>query len=278
MGRLATADWNVTDLIFRLKSVRTAQLTRRPFAVNHSIPFLNEEAFAETLVAMPAVISFALGDPGDLVTRAHDKGIKVMQMVNSVAQAERALAQGVDIINAQGTEAGGFSGTISTMILVPQVVDAVRTVPVVASGGVFDGRGLAAAIVLGAQGVALGTRFLASVEAPIDETWKRSIIGASSEQIVRVPSWKEVFPVTSSRGYEVAPNSIQTYFTEECGQIHGMEENASEQLNKRLMNAVREGKFLELVPLTGQTAGAIRDIELAGDIVHRIAVEAKAAL
>jgi len=121
LGTLASALSSVED--FRRQLARAARLTTRPIAVNHSIPFFNEEAFAATLAARPAVVSFALGDPGDLVARAHDAGIKVMQMVNSVAQAERALAQRVDIINAQGTEAGGFSGTISTMILVPQVVE-----------------------------------------------------------------------------------------------------------------------------------------------------------
>jgi nitronate monooxygenase/enoyl-[acyl-carrier protein] reductase II len=110
------------------------------------------------------------------------------------------------------------------MILIPQVVDAVGDVPVVASGGIFDGRGLAAVITLGAQGVALGTRFLASVEAPIDVTWKRSITTARSDQVVRVPGWNEVFPLTSSRGYDVAPNSLQTPFTEECGQVRGLGE------------------------------------------------------
>lgn len=99
-----------------------------------------------------------------------------------------------------------------------------------------------------------------------------------SEQVVRVPGWNEVFPLTSSRGYDVAPNSLQTPFTEECGQVRGLGESETKRLNGRLMNAVRDGKFFELVPLTGQTAGAIRDIESAGDIVHRIVAEAEASL
>ena len=276
LGTLASALISIED--FKSQLARTAELTARAFAVNHSIPFFKEETFAATLAAKPAVISFALGDPGDLVARAHDAGIKVMQMVNTVEQAARAVTQGADIINAQGTEAGGFSGTISTMILIPQVVDVVGDVPVVASGGIFDGRGLAAAITLGAQGVALGTRFLASVEAPIDDTWKSSITTARSDQVVRVPGWNEEFPLTSSRGYDVAPNSLQTPFTEECGQVRGLGESQTKRLNGRLMAAVREGKFFELVPLTGQTAGAIRGIESAGNIVQRIATEAEASL
>jgi nitronate monooxygenase/enoyl-[acyl-carrier protein] reductase II len=108
LGTLASALISIED--FKSQLARTAELTERAFAVNHSIPFFKEETFAATLAAKPAVISFALGDPGDLVARAHDAGIKVMQMVNTVEQAARAVTQGADIINAQGTEAGGFVG------------------------------------------------------------------------------------------------------------------------------------------------------------------------
>ena len=97
----------------------------------------------------PAVISFALGDPGDLVRQAHDVGSKVMIQVTAVAQAIEAAQRGADVIIAQGGEAGGYGGVVSTMNLVPQVVDAVSPIPVVAAGGIFDGRGIAAAFMLG---------------------------------------------------------------------------------------------------------------------------------
>jgi nitronate monooxygenase/enoyl-[acyl-carrier protein] reductase II len=276
MGSIASALISLED--FKEQLALAGQLTDRPYAVNHSIPFLNEEAFAVTLEARPAVISFALGDPGDLVARAHEAGIKVMHMVNSVQQAQQAAATGVDIINAQGSEAGGFSGKISTMSLVPQVVDAVNSVPVVASGGIWDGRGLAAAITLGAQGVNIGTRFLASTEAPINQTRKHSIIDANSEQTVRVAGWKEIFPLTSSCGYDVAPNALTTDFTDKCDRVRGVAEEDTQQLNTELMEAVRQGRFYELVPLIGQTAGAIHDVAPAHEIVHSIATEAEAVL
>jgi enoyl-[acyl-carrier protein] reductase II len=91
------------------------------------------------------VISFALDDPGDLVRQAHDVGALVMVQVTTVGQAVQAAESRVDVIIAQGSEAGGYGGTISTMALVPQVVDAVSPVPVVAAGGIYDGRGIAAA-------------------------------------------------------------------------------------------------------------------------------------
>ena len=126
-----------------------------------------------TLALRPAVISFALGDPGDLVRRAHDTGARVMLQVTTLAQAVLAAERGVDVVIAQGGEAGGYGGFVSTLALVPQVVDAVAPIPVVAAGGIFDGRGLAAALVLGAAGVNLGTRFLASPEAPIETAGSR---------------------------------------------------------------------------------------------------------
>jgi len=162
------------------------ELTNRHYAVNHIPQLLDAEAFRYTLAARPAVISFALGDPGDLVRQAHDAGALVMVQVTTVGQAIEAAERGVDVIIAQGGEAGGYSGNVSTMTLVPQVVDAVSPIPVVAAGGIFDGRGIAAALVLGAAGVNLGTRFLASTEAPIPDEWKQAIIAAESEDTMKI--------------------------------------------------------------------------------------------
>src|SRR5213075_1102997 len=128
------------------------KLTNKPFAVNHIPQTLDPEVFRHALAARPAVISFALDDPGDLVRQAHDAGSRVMLQVTTVAQATQAAERGVDVIIAQGGEAGGYGGEVSTMTLVPQVVDAVSPIPVVAAGGIFDGRGIAAALMLGAAG------------------------------------------------------------------------------------------------------------------------------
>jgi enoyl-[acyl-carrier protein] reductase II len=155
----------------RRQIVRVRELTPRPFAVNHVVPLLDEAAFRATLEAQPAVVSFALGHPGELVGRAHEAGAKVVHQVHTVSQARDAAESGVDAIIAQGSEAGGqgMALGVSTMVLVPQLVDAVDPIPVLAAGGVADGRGLAAALVLGAQGANVGTRFLASEEASADE-------------------------------------------------------------------------------------------------------------
>src|SRR4029450_9861021 len=123
----------------------------------------------------------ARGDAGDWVQRAHDVSSLVIQQVTTVQQAREAAERGVDVIIAQGGEAGGYGGTIATFTLLPQVVDAVSPLQVVAAGGIADGRGLAAALVLGAVGVNVGTRFLAAVEGTIPLGWNHRIVGAAGD-------------------------------------------------------------------------------------------------
>ncbi|MFH8658943.1 nitronate monooxygenase [Streptomyces afghaniensis] len=123
----------------------------RRCAINHTLRPLNEEAFQATLDERPAAVSFHLGVPGDLIERAHDAGILWIQQVMDVQQAEQAVGAGADVIVAQGGEAGGQGGEVATMVLVPQVVDIAGDTPVVAAGGIADGRGLAAALALGAR-------------------------------------------------------------------------------------------------------------------------------
>ena len=183
------------------------ELTNRPYAVNHIPPLLDAEAFRYTLAARPAVISFALGDPGDLVRQAHDAGARVMLQVTTVGQAVEAAERGVDVIIAQGGEAGGYGGSVSTMALVPQVVDAVSPIPVVAAGGIFDGRGIAAALMLGAVGVNLGTRFLASKEAPISDEWRQAIVAAKSEDAMKADVLNDISPLPGTVGYNTVLRS-----------------------------------------------------------------------
>src|SRR5207342_3181820 len=191
------------------------KLTNRHFAINHVPQTLDEEAFRLTLAARPAVISFALGDPGDLVKQAHDVGSLVMLQVTTVAQAVQAAERGVDVIIAQGGEAGGYAGEVSTMTLVPQVVDAVSPIPVVAAGGIFDGRGAAAALMLGAAGINLGTRFIASTEAPAPNEWKQAITAANSENAIKVDVLNDISPIPGTRGFPTIPRSLPTAFLEE---------------------------------------------------------------
>lgn len=256
------------------------ELSNRPFAVNHVVPLLDEEAFEATLEARPAVISFALGDPGDLVERAHAIGAKVIHQVHTVEQARRVARLGVDAIIAQGSEAGGqgMALGVGAMTLIPQVVDAVDPIPVLAAGGVADGRGLAAALVLGAQGANVGTRFLASEEASADEAWKRAILRAESEDVVRFEVFKEILPSSSERAYDTVPRVMRTAFVEEW---QGRPEEArreAQRLRAELMSAIEERRPHELLPFTGQTAGLVRDVLPAAEIVRAMVAEAEQAL
>jgi enoyl-[acyl-carrier protein] reductase II len=259
---------------------RVRELTSRPFAVNHVVPLLDEEAFKVTLEAEPAVISLALGDPGDLVERAHAAGAKVVHQVHTVAQARRVAELAVDAIIAQGSEAGGqgMSLGVGAMALIPQVVDAVAPIPVLAAGAVADGRGLAATFVLGAQGANVGTRFLASEEASVDESWKRTILATQSEDVVRFEVWKEIFPPTSEGAYETVPRVMRTAFVEEWQRRPEEARREAERLRGELMSVVRERRPHELVPFTGQTAGMIDEILPAGEIVRTMVSEAEEAL
>jgi enoyl-[acyl-carrier protein] reductase II len=254
-------------------------LTDRPFAVNHVVPMLDEEAFAATLEARPAVISFALGDPGDLVSRAHKVGARVLHQVHTVAQARAALARGVDAIIAQGGEAGG-QGMVhgpSTMVLVPQVVDVSGPIPVLAAGGIADGRGLAAALVLGAQGANIGTRFLASTEASAPSAWKEAILAGESEDAVRFTTWQAIMPAARVGAYDVVPRVLSTPFVEAWQDRPVDAAERAEQLRGEIFGALRAGRAHELVPFTGQTAGLVDAILPAAEIVRRLVAETEQA-
>lgn len=276
LGSYATAVRPAADVQRELARVR--ELTDRPFAVNFTLATFDQEAWAHALAARPAVISFALGDPGDLVRQAHAAGSLVVQQVHTVAQAEHAVTRGVDAIIAQGTEAGGFTGAVSALALLPQVVDAAGAVPVVAAGGIFDGRGLAAALVLGAQGVNIGTRFMASVEASCGDAWKGAIVAARSEDAVKVDVWWDIFPEPGGGTFAVAPRALRTPFLDRWLGRHADARREAERLQGEVMGAARQGMLLDYTPFTGQTAGGIREVLPAAAIVRRLAAEAEEAL
>lgn len=277
LGSLGTAMRAPDD--FRRQLQRTLEMTECPFAVNFVFagPGVNEEAFTLTLETKPRLISFALGDPGDFVQRAHEAGILVMHMVTTVQQAQQAATRGVDLIIAQGSEAGGFGGNVAGLALIPQVVDAVSPIPVVAAGGIADGRGLAAALALGAEGVNIGTRFLASLEAPIPNEWKQAILAAESEEAMRAEFWGDVFPAKGSQ-YPATPRVLSSPFVEEWQYRRDDAKRDAERLRAEIGTAIGQGRFGELFPFTGQTAGLIHEILPAAEIVRRIADEAEAVL
>lgn len=257
--------------------VRT--LTSRPFAINHIRQTLDAEAFRYTLEARPAVVSFALADPGDdLVRQAHDVGSLVMVQVTTVAQAVQAAEREVDVIIAQGGESGGYCGEVSTMTLVPQVVDAVSPVPVVASGGIFDGRGIAAALMLGAVGVNLGTRFITSKEAPAPEEWKQAITGAKSEDARKFDVLNDISPLPGTVGYHTVLRSLPTAFLEEWSAKREEAHRDRDRLRGQIVSMTQAGRRHECLLTAGQTAGGINEILSVGEIMRELIAETEAAL
>lgn len=272
LGSLATALRSPEQV--REDIARLRDLTDRPFAVNHTMKPFVKEVFAEIVRASPPVVSFALGCKAELIARVHDAGGLFVQQVHTPGQAAEAVEAGADVIIAQGGEAGGFGGACSTMVLVPQVVDEVAPVPVVAAGGIVDGRSLAAALALGAQGANVGTRFIASREAELSEGYKEAVLAANSDQTVRAEFVNELVPPSSEGAYSVAPRVVRTEFIAEWDGREDVLPTMKAQLVERVQAAMASGTFHELVVITGEGAGAIHDILPAAEIVRRMATQA----
>jgi NAD(P)H-dependent flavin oxidoreductase YrpB (nitropropane dioxygenase family) len=251
------------------------QETNKPFGLNFLVFDMHEDAFAAALALRPAVMQFAWARPDqDLKTlfdRAHDAGSKITHMAGTVPEAERAAKAGADVIIAQGTEGGGHVGWMASMPLIPMVVDAVRPIPVLAAGGFADGRGLVAALSLGADGILLGTRFLATVESPLHPNFKQAIVDSDGHdtQLSEIPDIAagQVWPGAMTR-------SRRNKFVERwAGREWALRQNRAEAIAR--LRAARDAGDVDEGPLSmGQDAGLIHDIPPAADLVRRIAQEA----
>jgi enoyl-[acyl-carrier protein] reductase II len=229
------------------------------------------EAMVEVVLEqrVPVLIS-GLGSPAAVVPEARKRGIAVMSVVGAVRHAEKAVADGVDAVIASGSDGGGHVGSIGTAALVPAVVDAVD-VPVIAGGGLADGRGLAAALALGAQGVWMGTRFIATPEARSHHNFKRKIVGTgvSGTTVTRAHSGKPCRLIANGftrswagREAEIKPFPLQIL---EVG--HAASERG------RLEGDVEMG----VLP-AGQSCGLIHDVMPAGEVVRTVVREALEAM
>jgi enoyl-[acyl-carrier protein] reductase II len=276
LGSLGTALRSTGELREQWRRLR--ELTDQPFAVNHTGRPLNSDAFDATLEAEPAAISFHMGIPADLIARAHDHGIQWIQAVGDVDAAEVALEAGADVIVAQGTEAGGNSGWVSTLVLVPAVADLAGSTPVVAAGGIADGRGMAAALALGAQGVSLGTRFLATTEMTVDQVWKDRIVAAHARDAIKVAHSDLALPPFNipQVGAAFTARALRTPLTDQLERDpDGVDPQA---LAARVRAEVLAGGGHDLLPFTGQSAELVHDVIPAADLVARLVAECVAAL
>jgi nitronate monooxygenase len=249
----------------------------RPLAV----PDIIADQIEVVLEERPAVFSIGLGDPGpDLVLRCRAAGIKVVAMVATVEDARVVVASGVDVVVAQGSEAGGHRSTwvkrpspeaasVGAIALVPQIVDAVP-VPVVAAGGIADGRGMVAALALGAVGILIGTRFIATRESMAPEFWKKSLLEREGDDTTVTDAfsglWLRTLRNTYTAEYQasgapVLPPLLQSRAAQDV----------VEEARRRA-----DGEYFPM--LSGQGVGLVRDLPGAGEVVETIVREARAVL
>jgi NAD(P)H-dependent flavin oxidoreductase YrpB (nitropropane dioxygenase family) len=259
----------------REQTARIRELTAAPFGLNVLL-FFGDEATLETVLEQrPAVAAFAWPTAdqalAEVFQRAHDVGAQVMHMASRLDDAERAAEAGADIIVAQGSEGGGHVGVMSTMVLVPQVVAAVAPKLVLAAGGIADGRGLAAALALGASGVLLGTRFLATPEAPLHPHFKQAILASDGHDtdLTEIPDLitGRVWPGAFARTWR---NALIQEWTGREWQLRQRRPLVAAEVA-----AARAAGDAERTPLLfGQDAGLIDTIEPAADVMARMVREA----
>jgi NAD(P)H-dependent flavin oxidoreductase YrpB (nitropropane dioxygenase family) len=289
-GGLGTLALWAADIPTLRQQVReTRALTAKPFAVNLVLEFPQEERLAACLHEGVPVISFFWREPSALVACAKSGGAIVLHTVSTATEARHAVECGVDVVIAQGWEAGGHvRGRVATMPLIPAVVDAVGPVPVIAAGGIADGRGLAAALALGASGAWIGTRFLASKEATIHPHYRERILQATEDDTVYL---EELFDI----GWPKAPHRVLRNSTVAAweaagrpatGQRPGEGDVVATSKSRGPIVRYRsytpaadaEGDIDALSLWAGQSAALVHKIQPAAEIVREIDNEAEAIL
>ena len=273
-GCLGASTMSPGTMVGEMAAVREA--TDRPFGVDLLTAMPGDlVAQVEQVVEGGATVFVAgLGVPAAVVELCHAHRVLVVNMCGKVDHARRALDAGCDVVVAQGTEAGGHTGTVATMPLVPQIVDAVGDrIPVVAAGGIVDGRGLAAALALGADGVWIGTRFIATPEA-------RSVAGYKDALVRSAEDGTVVSRAYSGKTMRVLRNRYTTYFEEHPDQLVPFPEQLGRSMGDGAFHlgggddAPGVDPERECYP-TGQGVGAVRTLVPAGQLVTRIVDEAE---
>jgi len=255
---------------------RVREITDKPFGVDMLAAYPKSLAMAVDIVIEEKVKAFVsgLGIPEEMVGKLHDAGVLVINMCGTVRHAVKAAEAGCDLVVAQGTEGGGHTGRVAGMALLPQIIDAVD-IPVVAAGSIYDGRGLAAALALGADGIWMGTRFIASTEAHAGQLYKESIVTARDEDtiVTKCYSGKPMRVLRNpyvedweSRPEDILPFPDMGRFSKANNVLGGVDGN---------LNALDADR--DCMPC-GQGAGGIGEILSCADIVNGVVAEAEATI
>ena len=254
---------------------RVTELTDRPWGVGFQTWATTPETVDRALAHRPAALMLSFGDPGPYADRVHEAGALLITQVTNVEEARRALDVGADVIVAQGTEAGGHGGGRSTLPFVPVVVDLAGRVPVLAAGGIADGRGLAAALALGASGALLGTRFQATTEAHLTPRVAEALVAAGAEDtersrvldIVRATGWPEQYTARTLRN---------PYLDRWRGREDELRADLVAQRDYQVAEARGD---TDAVPVwAGEGVDLITDIPGAGELVDLLVAEAERAI
>lgn len=287
MGTVALGGFTPEGILNEVAAAR--QLTKKPLACNQLIPLL-QPGVAEAVAAAPVdAVTLFWGTPAEHIPRFKDAGKKVIWQCGSAEEAADAKRAGADMIIAQGVESGGHvRGLVSTMVLVPQVRDAIGELPMLAAGGIADGRGLAAVLALGADGAVLGTRFLASRESAAHRSYKDRIVSARAEDTVHTKLYDMGWPDAAHRVLRTAVyEEWERAGRPESGKRPGEGKSvgtlkhagmAMPPLVKyTVMPAAEyvEGDLDEFAFYAGMSCALVKDVASAGDIVRRIAAEAR---
>lgn len=256
--------------VVREQIQKTKELTDKPFGVNVMLMNPNADEVAKIVVEEGVkVVTTGAGNPAKYMPLWKEAGVKVIPVVASVAMARLMERAGADAIVAEGMESGGHIGAATTMTLVPQVVDAVQ-LPVIAAGGIGDGRGLAAVFMLGAEGVQIGTRFCVATEAITHDKYKERIIKA-----------KDIDSEVTGMSHGHPIRCIRNNMTKEYLRLEkeGAGFEALEHLTLgSLRNAVMEGDVVNGTVMAGQIAGLIKEKQTCSEIIQEIMQQGQALL
>ncbi|ASW43606.1 enoyl-[acyl-carrier-protein] reductase FabK [Clostridium isatidis] len=251
--------------VIREEIRKAKELTDKPFGVNIMLLSDNADALSDIVIEEGVkVVTTGAGNPGKYISKWKEAGIKVIPVVASVALAKRMERAGADAIVAEGCEAGGHIGKLTTMVLVPQVVDAVN-IPVIAAGGIADGRGATAAFALGASGIQVGTRFLVAHECTIHDNYKEAVIKANDIDTV-------VTGRSTGHPVQVIKNQLAREYLKLEGKNAKVEE-LEELARGALRKAVKDGDVENGSLMAGQIAGMIKERQSCKEIIEEMFAE-----